>query len=53
MLPSAQTFEDQLVAIFDAAQQKSKSHVDVKSGELHKKIAVTLVKITGCRFAVR
>lgn len=38
MLPTAQDFQNELDCIFASAQQQGKPYVDVKSGDLHRRI---------------
>ena len=39
MQPTAWDFQNQLMAILNAARQSGQSYVDVESGNLHKKVA--------------
>lgn len=38
MQPTAQDFQDELNKIFTSAQNDGKSYVDVKSGDLHRRV---------------
>ena len=38
MLPTAQDFQDELNNIFLSAQQQGRNYVNVKSGDLHRKL---------------
>lgn len=38
MLPNAQDFQDELNNIFLSAQQQGRTYVNVKSGDLHRKL---------------
>ena len=38
MLPNAQDFQNELNNIFSSAQQQGRTYVNVKSGDLHRKL---------------
>ena len=52
--PTAKDFERALEDIFKIAQEQGKPHMDVKSGDLHKKVGAGIqVIIIECRCAVK
>jgi len=52
-MPTAEQFREELSSIFQEAVEEKRSTVEVRAGELHRRVGDYPARITGCRCAAR